>query len=78
MGSWLGVLYAYRNILVYRNRIFMKTYFIVLSIFLSIPLVACTEKKYSKYQCPMRCEQDKTYEKPGKCPVCEMDLKGVE
>lgn len=27
------------------------------------------------YQCPMDCEDGKTYDKPGQCPVCEMDLK---
>lgn len=27
------------------------------------------------YYCPMRCEGKKTYEKPGKCPVCGMDLE---
>lgn len=27
------------------------------------------------YVCPMDCEKGKTYDKPGKCPVCEMDLK---
>lgn len=26
------------------------------------------------YYCPMRCEGDKTYDKPGSCPVCGMDL----
>ena len=26
------------------------------------------------YYCPMRCEGDKTYPKPGDCPVCGMDL----
>jgi P-type Cu+ transporter len=26
------------------------------------------------YYCPMRCEGDKTYNKPGDCPVCGMDL----
>lgn len=30
------------------------------------------------YQCPMDCEEGKTYEKPGKCPVCEMDLEEVK
>lgn len=30
------------------------------------------------YQCPMDCEDGKTYEEPGQCPVCEMDLKKVE
>lgn len=26
------------------------------------------------YDCPMHCEGDKTYDKPGDCPVCGMDL----
>lgn len=30
------------------------------------------------YQCPMKCEGDKTYKQPGQCPVCNMDLKKVE
>ncbi len=29
------------------------------------------------YQCPMKCEGDKTYDKPGTCPVCKMDLKQI-
>ncbi len=35
----------------------------------------------SKYYCPMRCEGDKTYNKPGSCPKCGMNLvpeKGEE
>ncbi|WP_299432447.1 heavy metal-binding domain-containing protein [uncultured Maribacter sp.] len=27
------------------------------------------------YQCPMDCENDKTYTEKGSCPVCKMDLK---
>lgn len=27
------------------------------------------------YQCPMKCEKEKTYDKEGKCPVCEMKLR---
>lgn len=30
------------------------------------------------YQCPMKCEGEKTYPQPGSCPVCNMDLKPVE
>ena len=30
------------------------------------------------YQCPMKCEETKTYDEPGQCPVCKMDLKEVE
>lgn len=26
------------------------------------------------FYCPMRCEGDKTYDKPGDCPICGMDL----
>ena len=39
-----------------------------------------TEKTVTaeKYQCPMKCEGEKTYSKPGKCPVCGMKLKKVE
>ncbi|MGB5434540.1 MAG: heavy metal-binding domain-containing protein [Maribacter sp.] len=29
------------------------------------------------YQCPMDCEDGKTYEEAGSCPVCKMDLKAV-
>jgi heavy metal translocating P-type ATPase len=27
-----------------------------------------------KFYCPMHCQGDKTYDKPGDCPVCGMDL----
>jgi hypothetical protein len=27
------------------------------------------------YQCPMDCENGKTYDKQGVCPVCGMDLE---
>ena len=27
------------------------------------------------YVCPMDCEKGKTYDQPGKCPKCEMDLE---
>jgi len=32
------------------------------------------EAKTGKYYCPMHCEGDKMYDKPGDCPVCGMDL----
>jgi len=31
-----------------------------------------------EYQCPMKCEGDKTYHEPGSCPVCKMDLKEIK
>ena len=29
----------------------------------------------AKYICPMHCEGEKTYDAPGRCPVCNMHLK---
>jgi Cu2+-exporting ATPase len=31
-----------------------------------------------KYYCPMKCEGEKTYDKPGDCPVCNMHLVPVD
>ncbi|HEV8080577.1 MAG TPA: heavy metal translocating P-type ATPase, partial [Chitinophagaceae bacterium] len=33
-----------------------------------------SEQGEGKYYCPMHCEADKTYDKPGSCPVCGMHL----
>lgn len=33
--------------------------------------------EHAKYQCPMDCEEGKTYDEEGKCPVCGMELKEV-
>ncbi len=60
-----------------------KTFFILCSI-LFIGFTACkndTSKASDEtvlYECPMHCEGDKTYDKPGSCPVCKMDLTQVE
>ena len=32
----------------------------------------------AEYQCPMDCEEGKTYDAAGACPVCAMDLKMLE
>ena len=32
------------------------------------------EPQETKYQCPMNCEGNKTYNQPGECPVCSMQL----
>ncbi len=34
-------------------------------------------KTTDKYYCPMHCEGDKVYDKPGNCPVCGMNLVKV-
>ena len=36
-----------------------------------------TQNETDRYQCPMKCEKDKTYDKPGKCPVCGMALRKI-
>lgn len=36
---------------------------------------ASTENHQHSYRCPMNCEKGKTYDKPGKCPVCGMNLE---
>lgn len=36
------------------------------------------EMAMAAYQCPMKCEDEKTYAEEGSCPVCKMDLKKVE
>jgi len=52
---------------------------------LTISFSSCkNEKSNSKnedvavYQCPMKCEGDKTYSESGSCPVCKMDLQPIE
>lgn len=31
----------------------------------------------TRYYCPMKCEEDKVYDSPGNCPVCNMKLVPV-
>jgi len=35
------------------------------------------EPKIILYQCPMKCEGDKTYNKSGQCPTCKMKLSKI-
>ena len=58
-------------------------YLFILS-FILLAFSTCDFKNKSKvataeaYQCPMHCEGSKTYDKPGSCPVCKMDLQPTE
>lgn len=36
-----------------------------------------THAHAAKYQCPMKCEGDKTYDHARKCPVCNMKLNAL-
>jgi len=41
-------------------------------------VISKKENKSVHYQCPMKCEEEKTYHKNGKCPVCKMQLQVVK
>lgn len=54
------------------------------TLFLTTIFTDCTAQKNksvktatASYQCPMKCEGEKTYDKPGTCPVCKMDLRKI-
>ena len=38
------------------------------------PTIILPNNAPGKYYCPMHCEGEKVYDKPGDCPVCGMDL----
>jgi len=40
----------------------------------STPQIHTNFNHQGKYYCPMHCEGDKVYDKPGSCPICGMDL----
>lgn len=44
----------------------------------SMPATTSAPVAQVKYQCPMKCEGEKTYDKPGNCPVCQMPMKEVK
>lgn len=51
----------------------------LLLFFVIANLTSCNTEKTDKlaevaYQCPMKCEGDKTFKEPGTCVVCKMDL----
>ena len=36
-----------------------------------------TDNQVVAYQCPMKCEGEKTFSQTGSCPVCKMDLQPI-
>lgn len=40
-------------------------------------IVTLPSNAQGKYYCPMHCEGEKVYDKPGSCPVCGMNLEKV-
>lgn len=51
---------------------------ILLLFFLIATTCTTTQSEEVLYQCPMKCEGEKTYSKPGSCAVCKMDLQKLE
>ena len=39
--------------------------------------IKVSQSNQGQYYCPMHCEGDKTYNKPGNCPVCGMNLEKI-
>lgn len=60
----------------------MDRYTFSLCLFLAslLILVSCKNETNDVllYQCPMKCEGEKTYSEKGSCPICNMDLKPIE
>jgi len=61
----------------------LKVFFSIFVIVLT--LASCNSNKSKNaqdelavYECPMHCEGEKTYNEPGSCPICKMDLIQVE
>lgn len=61
----------------------MKNLKFIIALFITVvSFVSCNKSTSSKanndlavYQCPMKCEGEKTYTHTGSCPICKMDLK---
>lgn len=64
---------------------------LILMAFIAMVLTSCKDKKAepksetheelhasTAYQCPMDCEDGKTFDEPGTCPVCKMDLQELK
>lgn len=59
-----------------------KLYFAASMLFFLLAVSSCniseTQAEEAHYQCPMKCEGEKTYDVPGSCPVCNMDILKLE
>lgn len=57
----------------------MKTFFFSCAVVLTLFASSCSNATAKdKYQCPMKCEGEKTYDSAGKCPACGMDMEKVK
>ncbi len=54
-------------------------YNVTLLLLVSFAVQSCNNSpQESTYQCPMKCENEKTYKTEGSCPICKMDLKKID
>ncbi len=60
--------------IIYKYTLTVTTFLVL---FFAITDTFANPKKRDIYQCPMKCQGAKTYNIPGKCPVCGMDIKKV-
>ena len=57
----------------------IKSLLIATTIVVGFAFSSCnSNKKFAAYQCPMNDQIDTAYTSAGKCPICGMDLEGVE
>lgn len=61
----------------------MKKLLFILSLLVVATISSSCKESNTKnqdvaYQCPMKCEGDKTYHQQESCPVCKMDLMPIE
>lgn len=60
----------------------MKTFKIIAVLIVAMVAFVSCNTKFSKqekaiFQCPMKCEGEKTFDAAGSCKVCKMDLKSI-
>lgn len=58
-----------------------KNIVLYLFLVLIVSIISCTNEQKENgqfYQCPMKCEGEKTYSKTGNCPECGMKLVNVK
>ena len=60
-----------------KNTKYFFLLFITLFVFMACNTNNSNKNKEAMYQCPMKCEGEKTYSFEGSCPICKMDLKPV-
>ena len=61
-----------------KNRKYIALIAVVLFTFGCNSATKTESKSEVLYQCPMKCEGDKTYHSAISCPVCNMDLKPIQ